>query len=177
MPERRRQRIDLRLGEAVLAALGGAVHLLQRKARLVGEVALEQPMRADDLPRHALAVRRQLEFLAAGDDQVLVLHPRQQLHQPRVAETKGAAERVERREPAAILLVEEVFQRVFDPGAVPQRPPPPHPANRPHRRQQDDRCRRQERGRRHRQAPAASVPAVITLELGESMGIVRGSNL
>ncbi len=73
--ERRRQRVDLIGGERVLAAFGGRVHVPKRQPRFVGEVAFEQPMRADDLQREALALGGQLELLPARDDQPLRLHP------------------------------------------------------------------------------------------------------
>lgn len=122
----------------MLAALGGAVDLWQRQPHLVGEVALEQPMGADDLPRDALAFGRQLELLAAGHDQALVLHACEQLHEAGVAQTQRAAEGIERRLAAAILPVEQVLERVFDLRPVAQHAAPLHPASGPHRCQNNE---------------------------------------
>ena len=63
MAHRRRQPIDIGGRERVFLPLGGGVDLAERQSRLVGEVALEQPMGADDLQRQPFAVRRQLELL------------------------------------------------------------------------------------------------------------------
>ena len=77
MAERRRQGLDLIDGQRVLAAFRDRVHGSKRQPRLVREVALEQAVRANDLPRHALAFAGQLELLPAREDEPLLLHHRE----------------------------------------------------------------------------------------------------
>ncbi len=61
--------------ERVFLSFRRRVDLAQRQARLIGEVAFEQPVRAHDLQRETFAVRRQLELLTARHDEALRLHP------------------------------------------------------------------------------------------------------
>ena len=76
----------------MLAPLRGGVNVAQRQPRLVREVALQQPMGAHDLSRHPFAFRRQLKLLTRGDNQPLLLHAGQQLHQPPIVEPQHAAQ-------------------------------------------------------------------------------------
>ena len=123
--QRRRQPIGVGGRERVFAPLGGRVDVAQRQPRFVGEVALEQPMGADDLQREPLAFRRQLELLALASRAGPALCMR-----PTSATTaasrqlQGAGQRRERAAAAAVLLLEQVLQRVLELLAVACRPLP-----------------------------------------------------
>ena len=92
MPQRCRERIHLIRCERVLASFRRGMDVAKRKARFVCEVPFEQTMGTDDLSRDAFALGGELELLAARCDQLLLLHPIQQLHQPPVTQPQRAAE-------------------------------------------------------------------------------------
>ena len=104
---------------------GRVMHLLQGQPRFIGEVALEQPMRANNLQRESRTVRRQRKFLAARLNQPLRLHARDDADDGRAAKSERAADRRQRSQAAAVLDLEEVLQRVFEPLAIAGRAPLP----------------------------------------------------
>jgi hypothetical protein len=149
--------VDLVRGQPVLAPLRGGVNLAERQARLIGEIALEQPMGPDDLQRHALAVGRELELLSIRRDEPLVLHPNEQVHQPAVAQSERPAERSERAPPSAVLLLEQVLERILDARPVACRVPAPQVAVGSSCKHGDERQRDEQRRHTAHRHPIRSV--------------------
>ena len=92
MAERGRHRLGLLVAGAVLAAFGVSVPLAGIEPGLVGEVALPQPMDADDPQRLAPAIRRQAEGPLIVVEQV---EPAEAIHEL----GGGAAGEAQRRRP------------------------------------------------------------------------------
>jgi hypothetical protein len=115
MPEGCIQLVDLVWRERVFLALRHGVHVSKRQPRLVREVPLEQTVSPDNLTSHAFALGRQLEILSVRGDEALLLHAFEQLHQAAIVEPQDSSERGKRPSPPAVLLIEEMLQRVFGP--------------------------------------------------------------
>src|SRR5262245_58735172 len=111
----------------MLAPLRGGVNVGERQPGLIREVPLEQPMRAHDLQRRPLAIRRQAELLSLRFDEALSLHPPEQGDDGAIGQPKGPADRDDRGAAAPVLLIEQVFKGIFQlpplPGRTSARPP------------------------------------------------------
>ena len=112
----------------MLPALGRRMDLAQRQPRLVGEVALEQTMGAHDLQREPFAVRCQLETpgRARRRSPCACMRPTSATT-ARSAQPQDAGERRKRGVAPAVLLLEQVLQRVLETLALAGRllqPPP-----------------------------------------------------
>jgi hypothetical protein len=95
-------------------ALGHGVHVAQRQPRFVNEVSLEQSMCAHDLQRETFAILGQPKTLTLSREETLPLHAADQRHDVRAGHPQCAAKRTQGRTSAAVFLLREVLQRVFD---------------------------------------------------------------
>ncbi len=116
--ERRRKTVRFARRQRVLAPLCGGVDVAQWQPRLVGEVPLEQPVRADDLERQSLACRGELKLLAAGHDEALRLHPADERNDHGIRQPHGPCQGRDRPAASAVLLLEQVLERVLQPAPL-----------------------------------------------------------
>ena len=116
--ERRGQRLGLLLAGAVLAPLGVGVPLAGVEAGLVGEVALPQPVDADDPQRLAAAVGGEAQRAVVVVEQVEPAEAVDELGGGAPGEAEGAGQAFERRRALAVLPVPDVLERVLDLDAI-----------------------------------------------------------
>ncbi len=110
----RSQRIDLRRRQVVLQTLGLLVPLLLVEAGLVSQVALPEPVCADDVQRRIAPLERQRQVAAGRADQAQRLHTAQQGGSAVGRHAQGAGHALQGGLAAVHLALVDVFQRILD---------------------------------------------------------------
>ena len=103
----------------VFPPIRGGVDRLERHAQFVGEIALEEAMRADDPHGDLLAAGGERDSRAGRPDQAPCLHLGDEIEGRRDAKTQTAGERLRRRQRAAQFGRVQVLERVLDERTVP----------------------------------------------------------
>ena len=130
MAQPHRQFLGLLGGRPVLPALRLRMPAFRLHPRLIREVALPQPVNADDAQRLAASFRGQPEASFRRHDEPQPLHAGKEFGAAPAAEPQHPDQALVGRLAALVLAVEEVLQRVLGAGPL-QRPPTEAPAPEP----------------------------------------------